>query len=211
MLLKRANWRKLICLLLMWSIRKTLLTIIGRMWSCEQIIAYFSVKCGHLDVTYQNVSKYYVCPSALHSWLKVRILSNRVTHTLLPTDNAMCSHLLLAAERDGYPKAPHKSTTICVSEMYNYPIVHFCVENPTKQYSNEECRLLWILHRVAFLSSVLRLLVTAKFIHSSPTLVTLMMGAISSFEVSILTKVTRHHIPQNGILHSHRREISNLI
>jgi hypothetical protein len=35
---------------------------------------------------------------------------------------------------------------------------------------------------------------------------TLMMEAIRSFELSVLTRATRRHIPEAGILHIHRRE-----
>jgi hypothetical protein len=35
---------------------------------------------------------------------------------------------------------------------------------------------------------------------------TLKMEAISSSETSVHTRTTRRHIPENGILHSHRRE-----
>jgi hypothetical protein len=57
-----------------------------------------------------------------------------------------------------------------------------------------------------FLRSVLRLLVTAKFVSSSPILVTLMMEALRSSEVSVLTRTARHNIPEDGIIYSHRRE-----
>jgi hypothetical protein len=50
------------------------------------------------------------------------------------------------------------------------------------------------------------LLVTANVVPSSPILVTLMMEALSSSEMSVLIRTIRHIITGNGILHSHRRE-----
>jgi hypothetical protein len=54
--------------------------------------------------------------------------------------------------------------------------------------------------------SVLRLLVTANVVSSSPVLFTLMMEAIPFSETSALTRATRHNVPEDGILHKHRRE-----
>jgi hypothetical protein len=53
---------------------------------------------------------------------------------------------------------------------------------------------------------VLQLPVTDNVAPSWPILATLMMDAKHSSETSVLTRATRNHIQESGILHSHRRE-----
>jgi hypothetical protein len=53
---------------------------------------------------------------------------------------------------------------------------------------------------------VLRLLVTASVVPSSPILVTLVMEKIRSSEMSVLKRATLRHVPEDDIHHSHSRE-----
>jgi hypothetical protein len=72
-------------------------------------------------------------------------------------------------------------------------------------YSEIEHRVALVITDVSeelsfFLGSVRRLLVTANVVSSSPILVTLMMGALSSSETSVLTGATRYNISEDAAM-----------
>jgi hypothetical protein len=63
-----------------------------------------------------------------------------------------------------------------------------------------------MLHRVADVRTEVSEERIANVVPSSPILAIVMMEKIRSYETQVLTRATRHHIPEDGILSSHRRE-----
>jgi hypothetical protein len=59
------------------------------------------------------------------------------------------------------------------------------------------------LSDIVFLRCVLRLLVSANAVTSSPILVTLMKEEMYSSETSVLARTTHRNIPEDGIFKTH--------
>jgi hypothetical protein len=86
-----------------------------------------------------------------------------------------------------------------------YPVQH-CQTTAIKflkyvELGNRKMPSFGVLSRVALVRTV-----TANVVPLSPILVTLMMEVLSFSATSVLTSATRRNFPDDGNLHSHRRE-----
>jgi hypothetical protein len=78
-----------------------------------------------------------------------------------------------------------------------------CVTLVRTDVSEELIASIIRMTRMKFLRSM-RLFLVTVYVPSLPILVSLM--AIQSCETSVLTRVTQRNIPEDGIIHSYRRE-----
>jgi hypothetical protein len=94
-----------------------------------------------------------------------------------------------------------QNVTCTKHQYYGHLCPDFLTSTGILFFISEVSRLL-----LTIVSCVIRLLLIANVVPSSPILVTLMIEAIRFSETLVLTNATRHNIPEEGILQSHRRE-----
>jgi hypothetical protein len=161
----------------------------------------------------------------------VSAITNVSTISVLPSLHCRWSLDLRHTKRCSHPNcrgAQFKSTQLVTTYLRGDAAgtVHYQVQVPyetckfswdqiekfrdTKQTvsANEECRPLgwyavWLLQPTFRRNLVPPSADTANVVPSSSILVTLMTEALRTSETSVLTRVTRRYIQENGILHSH--------
>jgi hypothetical protein len=83
----------------------------------------------------------------------------------------------------------------------------FCCVALVRTDVSEECITCIIrVTRIGELGTMLAVTSDRRMLRCSPILVTLMKEALSSSETSVHTRATWRNIPEDAILHSHRRE-----
>jgi hypothetical protein len=151
------------------------------------------------------------CPQPDHTFI---LYSSEIPHIHIILPSHICIHLQVVLPLrfliPYYPPLPYMHTSssgLAIKIFDSILSSHICIHLQVVLslrfliriyiFLDSSCHLMPLL--IVFLRSVFQLLVTTN-VPSSPILVTLMMEAVHFSKTHILTRVTRHNIPEDGIL-----------